>query len=565
MAMMALGGVAVTFSRPLSSLFLRFLFHAAFLLAASSYEAASSDLITTLPDYGPPPTPTYSGFLPGVDPGTNLHYWLATSSAEGVAASVPLVIWLNGGPGSSSLLGMLQEHGPLLVNASGGLMENPYAWTTLANVVAIESPAGVGYSYCAAMANRTGDCHPSDTTAARDAAFAVAALVNDKFPELKDKKTYITGESYAGVYVPMLAEAILEYNTAYPQRAINLKGIAAGDPCTDNESQQESMDMLWYAHKYGLVPDADFNLLWNTCGHRYPRAMHDDASKLSKPTRRVVSRHSAASILRGQPSAECIAAERRFLLGTSDSFSQVWPLAYINDVSLYGPSALVSYKRKGSLNYKMEAWLNRPDVRAALHVDGAPTKQWPGPPDGWTYTKETASCNPEAAPGAPSMVDYYRRIAPQLETTTVFNGDTDPCVSYEGTRAAVLKVGFAQLDGGDYRPWFYNATASSAHLLAEKALLFGPSLAMQPAGAQFGGHVVNYENNFQFLTVHGSGHMVPQFRPRATLHFLKRFLSHEALSPLYVSAQKMESMSESDFEQYMDAWTTEATSDEYLV
>ena len=54
-----------------------------------------------------------------------------------------------GGPGSSSLLGMLEENGPLLVNAEGGLTANPYAWTALANVLWLESPAGVGYSYCA--------------------------------------------------------------------------------------------------------------------------------------------------------------------------------------------------------------------------------------------------------------------------------------------------------------------------------------------------------------------------------------------------------------------------------
>ena len=56
------------------------------------------------------------------------------------------------------------------------------------------------------------------------------------------------------------------------------------------------------------------------------------------------------------------------------------------------------------------------------------------------YTKLYAACNADAAPGAESMVDVYRRVAPQLRTTLVFNGDTDPCVSYEGTREAVASV-----------------------------------------------------------------------------------------------------------------------------
>jgi hypothetical protein len=46
------------------------------------------------------------------------------------------------GPGSSSILGMLEEVGPLIVNASGGLSVNPYAWTTRANLLVLESPAG---------------------------------------------------------------------------------------------------------------------------------------------------------------------------------------------------------------------------------------------------------------------------------------------------------------------------------------------------------------------------------------------------------------------------------------
>lgn len=208
----------------------------------------AEDRIADLPGYGAPAFPMYSGFVQGATPDNQLHYWLATGTVEGLAdTSRPLVVWFNGGPGSSSLLGMLQENGPLLVNASGGLFENPYAWTNVANLVALESPVGVGFSYCGAMKNGTGDCKPTDNTAAADAAAAIANLVHEKFPELGQNEVgvFITGESYAGVYVPTTAAQVLANNAASPDRAVNLKGIAAGDPCTDNESQKESMDMLW--------------------------------------------------------------------------------------------------------------------------------------------------------------------------------------------------------------------------------------------------------------------------------------------------------------------------------
>ena len=70
----------------------------------------SDDLVLDLPGYGPPPAPQYSGFLDAsaAEPGTKLHYWFAQAERED-AASRPTVLWLNGGPGSSSILGFLQE------------------------------------------------------------------------------------------------------------------------------------------------------------------------------------------------------------------------------------------------------------------------------------------------------------------------------------------------------------------------------------------------------------------------------------------------------------------------
>ena len=68
----------------------------------------------------------------------------------------------------------------------------------------------------------------------------------------KSNPFYVSGESYGGVYVPTLAKEVLDHTT------INLHGVYVGDPCTDNAAQKDSMDMLWYGHKYGFVPEADF-------------------------------------------------------------------------------------------------------------------------------------------------------------------------------------------------------------------------------------------------------------------------------------------------------------------
>ncbi|KAK6144128.1 hypothetical protein DH2020_020948 [Rehmannia glutinosa] len=92
----------------------------------------------------------------------------------------------------------------------------------MANVLFLESPAGVGFSY----SNTTADYNNTgDTTTAND---AYTFLVNwlERFPQYKARDFYITGESYAGHYVPQLAYTILLNNKNTNQTVINLKGIA---------------------------------------------------------------------------------------------------------------------------------------------------------------------------------------------------------------------------------------------------------------------------------------------------------------------------------------------------
>ena len=69
----------------------------------------------------------------------------------------------------------------------------------------------------------------------------------------------------------------------------------------------------------------------------------------------------------------------RFLASTSRGFSQGWSHAYINDVSLYGYSALVSWDAVGSENWHQKQYLQREDVKAALHVEASPATAWDPP------------------------------------------------------------------------------------------------------------------------------------------------------------------------------------------
>merc|ERR1719223_1445620 len=96
-------------------------------------------------------------------------------------ATDPLLIWFNGGPGCSSMLGFMQEHGPYVMeNNSTVFVENEYSWNTNASVLYIEQPAGVGFSYCDPTIPE--DCTFDDMSASNDTIIALVEWFN-LFPE----------------------------------------------------------------------------------------------------------------------------------------------------------------------------------------------------------------------------------------------------------------------------------------------------------------------------------------------------------------------------------------------
>ena len=141
----------------------------------------------------------YSGYLSIRGSGKYLHYMFAESKQDPVKD--PLVVWFNGGPGCSSMLGYLQEHGPYVMeDETTVFVENKYSWNNQANMLYIESPAGVGFSFCDDMSI----CNFNDETSSLDNLDALLSFFQ-KFPEYRAHDLFISGESYAGVYVPYLA------------------------------------------------------------------------------------------------------------------------------------------------------------------------------------------------------------------------------------------------------------------------------------------------------------------------------------------------------------------------
>ena len=156
------------------------------LLAALSQVAVTDDVITSLPRLTAKPCWKQSaGYLEtGTSRKTNLFYWYHEATKD--SASKPLILWLNGGPGCSSLGGMFTELGPLVVGMDGNVTFNPFSFNALANVLFLEQPAGVGFSYPNLPAN--------DSTTADDTYHALLAFFK-LHPELAGRPFYVMGES----------------------------------------------------------------------------------------------------------------------------------------------------------------------------------------------------------------------------------------------------------------------------------------------------------------------------------------------------------------------------------
>ena len=92
----------------------------------------------------------------------------------------------------------------------------------------------------------------------------------------------------------------------------------------------------------------------------------------------------------------------------------------------------------------------------------------------------------------------------------------------------------------------------------------GPSLSLEAGGAQFGGEIVDYEHGLSFATVHGSGHMVPTFRPRAALQLIEHVVYGSEFAPPVPNDTALAAMSEADFDSFLDSWVDKAESATYI-
>lgn len=258
------------------------------LLLPLAHAAISEHRVSSLPGWEwELPSRQYSGFISAEKtqtPGHErmLHYVFV--EAENNPETAPVVLWTNGGPGCSSLEGWMMEMGPLRpdpTDPSGRrLTRNPMTWSLYANMLYLEHGVGVGFSY-----SNSGDVHLDDESDAEMVQiflrnFFFPSTGHAGFPEFSSNDFYLTGESYAGVYIPHIANHIrlanLEEATA--AQRINLQGFMIGNGCSGSDTfncgdppentqflKSSGGMKLDFLHGHGLVGTTLFDEIVDAC------------------------------------------------------------------------------------------------------------------------------------------------------------------------------------------------------------------------------------------------------------------------------------------------------------
>lgn len=210
--------------------------------------AINQDKIFSLPGFGAVSDSEYAGYLPvfsakNTTSSGSLFYWYVAKKER--ADDVPLVLWLNGGPGAASTYGFFMENGPYELENDLTVRQRPYSWTQKADYLIIDQPAGTGLSYGTPTTY-------ADEPEAMDQLYQALNLFFTRYPHLKNKKLYLAGESYAGKYLPQLAIRIIAHNATQKEK-IRLEGLLIGDAWVNPKVQQEANADFAYYH--GLVDE----------------------------------------------------------------------------------------------------------------------------------------------------------------------------------------------------------------------------------------------------------------------------------------------------------------------
>lgn len=435
-----------------------------------------ADRVSQLPGQPPVKFKHYAGYVTVNEThGRALFYWFFEATHK--PQQQPLLLWLNGGPGCSSIgYGEAEELGPFFPKKDAAELKlNPYRWNKAANLLFLEAPVGVGFSYT----NTSSDIRQlGDKITAKD---SYAFLVNwfRRFPQFQSHDFYIAGESYAGHYAPQLAEAIFDNNMIAPKADhINLKGLIIGNALLDDETDQAGM--MDYAWDHAVISDRVYNDVKVHCNFSNEVSSEKCQDALSNyfNVYDLIDMYSlyAPSCIHGNTTRQ-----RPVIRGSSAPRLLSKFDAWHRKPAGYDPCA----------SGYTEVYMNRPDVQKALHAN-VPKIPYP-----WTHCSDNVTFW-EDAPA--SILPVIRKLIAGGLRIWVFSGDTDGRIPVTSTRYTLRKLGLKTIQ--EWAPWYSHK--------------------------QVGGWSIEYDG-LMFVTIRGAGHQVPTFKPKEALQLIKHFLANKNL------------------------------------
>jgi len=345
----------------------------------------------------------------GIDShGDDMFYWMFDSRAA--PATDPLVLWLTGGPGCASEVALFYENGPYQFNDDGTTLKvNPNSWNTSANLLFVDQPIGTGFS--------KGGVHDakSETEVAEDMAIMLRGFLEQN-PEMAGRDFFITGESYAGHYVPAIAHYL---ENEGKDVNLNLKGIAIGNGLTDPYEQYPQY--ATFSYENGLISKSWEDVLKG--GFKACQALIYE------------SQQKGGKVLDVAALAACQ------IMADTCIGNPLHPKFNVYDIRIPCDSPPLCYDFSAS-----DTFLNREDVQAVLGVTG---RKWVEC-DSLVHTALLGDWMTNLMPQVADMLDNT-----DLEVL-VYSGDKDWICNWRGGEAwtaATKWAGKDQFNAATYQNW----------------------------------------------------------------------------------------------------------------
>ncbi|KAK6287728.1 hypothetical protein POUND7_013907 [Theobroma cacao] len=417
----------------------------------------------------------------------DVEFFFYFIESERNPAEDPLFLWLTGGPGCSALSGLFFEIGPLqfnMVEYNGSLPTfalNPYSWTKVASIIFLDAPVGTGFSYSRTLQGfKTGDKQYADD------AYNFLRKWLDSHRKFITNPFYIGGDSYSGMIVPIIAQAISDGIEDKGVPSINLKGYLLGNPGTDSKFDDNSK--IPFYHRVALISDELYESAKRNCKEEYVEVdiSNVDCAKDLQAISECTVHINEGHILEPDCPTEfkplnSLDNNRKYFLETHEEYLRV----------------AAEFPQFGCRNYNgylCKVWATDISVQKALYVRQGTVTEWVRCNSSLLYDKDVESA-----------VGYHRYLNTKGYRALIYSGDHDTVVPYVGTEAWIKSLNFSIVD--DWRPWFVDG--------------------------QVGGYSREYGNNFTFATVKarvpGGGHTAPEYKPKECLAMFKRWISQEHL------------------------------------